>query len=92
MKIAYYKGWDYVSTVHFYTKKNCTLCEEAQSLLRLLQADFDFNVEVRDIDTNDTWLEHYHIRIPVIEIGDVQIDCETMQYEQIKQFLENNLS
>lgn len=56
--------------VLFYTKENCLLCEEAYTLLELLQNKYEFEIETRDIYTNDEWLEKFQIMIPVIQAGD----------------------
>ena len=56
--------------VFFYTKENCLLCEEAYTLLELLQNKYEFEIETRDIYTNDEWLEKFQIMIPVIQAGD----------------------
>lgn len=79
-----------MTKVHFYTKEICSLCEEAEALLYLFQEAFNLDIEVRDIYTNDTWLEKYHLRIPVIEIEIAQIDCETMSYDHLRQFLKKH--
>jgi len=56
--------------VIFYTKENCQLCDEAYSLLEIMQGSYDFEIESRDIYTNDEWLEEYQIIIPVVKIHD----------------------
>ncbi|SDO40719.1 glutaredoxin family protein [Alkalicoccus daliensis] len=53
--------------LYFYTKENCPLCDKAWAKLEDLQREKNFEIEVRDIYTNDDWLEVYQIRIPVIE-------------------------
>lgn len=77
--------------VIFYTKDVCSLCEEAYTLLMMFKQDFSFEIEKRDIYTNDKWLEEYQLRIPVIEINNEQIDCEGMGYETLKCLLEDNM-
>lgn len=80
-----------MKTVNFYTKDMCGLCEKAEALLYMFQQDFPFKIEVRDIHTNDNWLETYQLRIPVIEIDDQRIDCEKMGYDNVKTFLNRHL-
>ncbi len=80
-----------MKTVNFYTKEICSLCEEAEALLLMFQQDFSFNIEMRDIYTNDDWLEAYHLRIPVVEIGEEQIDCEEMNYDNLRRFLKQHM-
>lgn len=79
-----------MKTVNFYTKNICSLCDEAEALLYMFQQEYSFNIKVRDIYTNDEWLEAYHLRIPVIEIGEHKIDCEKMSYHNLQIFLKNH--
>lgn len=80
-----------MTTVIFYTKENCSLCDDAISLLLMFQREYDFTVEERDIYTNDEWLEKYQIRIPVVDINGDQLDCEQMGYDALKNFLKENM-
>ncbi|MFC4557464.1 glutaredoxin family protein [Virgibacillus kekensis] len=75
--------------VIFYTKENCSLCDDAESLLDILKSDYPMEIEERDIYTNDEWLEEYQLLIPVVQIGDVTIDCEEMSYEALEEALRN---
>ncbi|MFS0674248.1 glutaredoxin family protein [Ornithinibacillus sp. 179-J 7C1 HS] len=77
--------------VLLYTKENCSLCDNAEALLEMFQLDFDFEIEKRDIYTNDAWLENYHLSIPVIEIGGIQLNCEQVDYNSIETTLSENL-
>ena len=58
-----------VPIIHFYTKKNCPLCEEAKDLLKLLQREMTFTLLEVDIYSNDELLEQYGLMIPVIELN-----------------------
>ncbi|KMY46286.1 glutaredoxin [Bacillus sp. FJAT-27916] len=64
--------------VHFYTKKDCPLCEEAKDLLKLLQREKTFTLLEVDIYANDRLLEQYGLMIPVVEV-----DGEIIQYGKI---------
>ncbi len=79
-----------MTKVIFYTKEICSLCEEAYALLNVFKHDYDFEIEERDIYTNDNWLEEYQLRIPVVEVNGKQIDCEEMSYEVLRDILEEN--
>lgn len=61
-------------TLDFYTRPQCQLCEEAHQLLQLFQDDWGFELNVRDISTNDTWTEEYGLRIPVLKYKHHVID------------------
>ncbi|SET10721.1 Glutaredoxin-like domain [Oceanobacillus limi] len=71
--------------VIFYTKEICSLCDDAMALLHMLQNDYEFEIEERDIYTNDKWLEEYQLLIPYVQIKDIGIDCEHMDMEVLEQ-------
>ncbi|MFZ3579323.1 glutaredoxin family protein [Virgibacillus sp. DJP39] len=68
----------------FYSKERCSLCDEALALLELLRNEFPSTLEIRDIYSNDEWLEKYHFSIPVINIDGVELDCEEISYETLE--------
>lgn len=74
----------------FYTKDNCSLCDDARALLDLLKNDYPFQLEQRDIYTNDEWLEEYQLLIPVVKINDVTLDCEEISYESLEESLKES--
>src|SRR5699024_2726548 len=43
------KGVEIMLQVYFYTKTHCPLCKDAKALLLLLQHDYPFDLEERDI-------------------------------------------
>jgi len=53
--------------VNLYTTCGCHLCEEAFSLLQLLQHD-GWNLQINEVEiaTSDSLIERYGVRIPVI--------------------------
>lgn len=75
----------------FYTKNQCTLCDEALDILSLFREDFSFDIEYRDIYTNDEWLETYQLLIPVIDINGEQLNGEQISYENIERLLKQHL-
>ncbi|WP_174614236.1 glutaredoxin family protein [Virgibacillus ihumii] len=72
----------------FYTKENCPLCENAEVLLDLLRSEYLFELEERDIYTNDAWLEEYQLAIPVVQINDITLVCEQINYESLEKALQ----
>ena len=76
--------------VYFYTKTHCPLCEDAKALLLLLQHDYPFDLEERDIYTNDAWLEAYQISIPVVEMNGKQLDATEINYDTLEHALKEN--
>ncbi|MET0785329.1 MAG: glutaredoxin family protein [Paenisporosarcina sp.] len=53
--------------IQFYTRPNCSLCEEAKLMLQLVSEDVDLEIEEINIEQEDHIHEKYLIRIPVIE-------------------------
>ncbi|HLR61277.1 MAG TPA: glutaredoxin family protein [Lentibacillus sp.] len=70
-----------------YTKENCPLCDHAFAMLELLQHDYSFEIELRDIYTNDKWLEQYQLQIPVVQFRAATLNCEQISYEALEQAL-----
>lgn len=48
-----------------YSKPGCHLCEGLQEKLSQVSL-FDFDLEIRDITTNDEWFNVYQYEIPVL--------------------------
>ena len=84
------KGVEIMLHVYFYTKTHCPLCEDAKALLLLLQHDYQFELEERDIYTNDAWLEAYQISIPVVEMNGKQLDATEISYSTLERALKKN--
>jgi glutaredoxin len=61
-----------------FTKENCGLCEEAKDAIRLVQSEYEIEVNEIDIYSDDALLEEYQLMIPVI-----QINGETVSYGKI---------
>jgi len=55
--------------VTLYTRKDCSLCEDAAALLRDLARDFQFDIEPVDIDADPALRDRYNDIIPVIAIN-----------------------
>lgn len=79
-----------MQTVIFYTKEQCSLCDDALAFLYMFKKDYSFDIQCRDIYSNDEWLEKYQLLIPVIEVNGEQLNCEQMRYEDIEHFLKKN--
>ncbi|PGM56855.1 glutaredoxin family protein [Bacillus sp. AFS053548] len=61
-----------------FTKENCGLCEEAKDAIRMVQSEYEIEVNEIDIYSDDALLEEYQLMIPVI-----QINGETVAYGKI---------
>ncbi|PAV28765.1 thioredoxin family protein [Virgibacillus profundi] len=77
--------------VIFYTKEVCSLCDDAKALLLMLQHDYPFELEERDIYTNDAWLEEYQLLIPFVKINDTTLDCEQVNIVSLEEALKENV-
>lgn len=62
------------ATIIVYSRPGCHLCEQMIEQLLPIVGD-RARVESRDIETNDTWLKRFAVRIPVLEV-DGRIVCE----------------
>ncbi|SFA89531.1 Glutaredoxin-like domain [Lentibacillus halodurans] len=71
----------------FYTKENCSLCDQVLSMLELLCHDYPFEIDKLDIYSNDEWLERYQLLIPVVQINDTTLTYEEISYEALERAL-----
>jgi len=61
--------------VTLYSRANCDLCKEAESLLQELQNKIQHNLTIVDIDRDPVMVEMYGKRIPVVEVGPFHLDA-----------------
>lgn len=64
--------------VKFYSRPNCPLCDEGLNMLKLVQEDVPFEINIVNIEEDDTIHEKYMLMIPVVEK-----DGEIIQYGQL---------
>lgn len=76
-----------VPIIHFYTKKNCPLCEEAKGLLKFMQREITFTLVEVDIYSDDKFLEQYGLMIPVIELNGEVIQYGHIDIDEIRHYL-----
>lgn len=55
--------------VLFYTKADCSLCDEAEALLGQLSGEYRFTVEKVDITSNNDLFKRYRYAVPVVVVG-----------------------
>lgn len=58
-------------TVVVYTRAGCGLCRRAEALVAEEAARH--HVEHVDVDTDETLLRRYHVRVPVVTIDGVEV-------------------
>jgi len=51
-----------------YTKKDCFLCDEAESLLEQLKGEYRFTIEKVDIVSDSDLFQRYHHTVPVVAL------------------------
>lgn len=64
--------------IQFYSRPNCMLCEEGLLMLKLVQEDVAFEIEVINIEQDDALHEKYMLMVPVVER-----DGEIIQYGRL---------
>ncbi|NRD76483.1 glutaredoxin family protein [Bacillus sp. BRMEA1] len=67
--------------ITLYSRNRCPLCEKAKSVLLELMEEWEFALEVVDIEGHDELTERYGLMIPV-----VHIDGEEAGYGIINKF------
>ncbi|MEI5907680.1 glutaredoxin family protein [Bacillus spongiae] len=75
----------------FYTRKQCSLCEEAKQTLLLVQEDIPFSLVERDISEKDEWTEQFGLMIPVVEIEGEIVQFGVVDFYSISKRLQQEL-
>lgn len=57
-----------MTTVTVYSRIGCHLCEDAEAILKSLQGELSFDLEVIDIDKDPSLITLYSDLVPVIHI------------------------
>lgn len=70
--------------VYFYTRPQCSLCEEAKLVLELVQEEMPFLIHEVNIDENDELTEKYGLMIPVIELDGEIVQFGCVDYPTVK--------
>ncbi|MEC2077233.1 glutaredoxin family protein [Metabacillus fastidiosus] len=76
--------------VKFFSKENCPLCDDGLNVIKSLQREIPFEIEVFDIYKDDKLLELYQIMIPVVTVNEEVISYGILDEDEIKkQIIEN---
>jgi glutaredoxin len=62
-------------TVAVYWSPDCHLCAQAIAVLKRLQRELGFELDERDITTEEAWHRAYFERIPVVAVDEREL-CE----------------
>lgn len=80
------------TTVTLYMKDQCLLCDEAKTILQMLQEEHAFHLEEVNIYNDEQLLEKYHLYIPVIKIADKEILSNNIDFSYIESTLQQQFS
>lgn len=75
--------------VRFFGRPNCCLCEEGLSILKLVQEEANFEMEVINIEEDDEIHEKYMLMIPVVERDGKIIQYGRLDYVTLYEALVN---
>ncbi|SOC17161.1 glutaredoxin-like protein DUF836 [Ureibacillus xyleni] len=53
--------------IKFYSRPNCSLCNDGLLVLKMVQEDVEFDIEIINIEDNEETHEKYMLMIPVVE-------------------------
>jgi glutaredoxin len=74
-----------------YTRRNCSLCDEAAAELRSLAAQLRFAIRELDIDEDASLRERYDAIVPVIAVGERVIARAPIAAGELRAALEEAL-
>ena len=69
--------------VVLYTKEGCGLCDEVKAELAALAADYPHTLTEIDITTQPGLFQKYRYTIPVVHIGDVELQAPITRQQLI---------
>jgi len=71
-------------TLTLYTRKDCHLCEDMHRQLQELQSDYDFEIDLRDVDAHSDWTSAYSDKVPLLFAGSDEICRYFLDLEALK--------
>lgn len=71
-------------TLVLYSRTHCHLCEDMHLQLEELQAEYGFELVVRDVDTDPDWASAYGDEVPLLFAEDVEICRYFLDLERLK--------
>ena len=72
-----------------YVRLDCHLCEDMVDQLRGLQTENTFGLELRDVDTQTSWLSAYGEQVPILFADGVEICRYFLNLRAVQQVLES---
>ena len=80
------------TSVYFYRKTDCHLCEEMARELADFRAENKFQVIERDIEDDPKWFAKYREYVPVLVIGSREICYYFFDGDELKSALQDDES
>lgn len=74
--------------VIFYSRPNCQLCNDGMELLKIIQLEKTFTIEVINIEEDDDLHEKYMMHIPVVEQNGKIIQSGLLDYVTLLEGIE----
>lgn len=71
----------------FFSRANCGLCVEGLQTLKLVQEDIDFDIEIINIEEDESIHEKYMLMIPVVEKDGEMIQYGNLDYATLMEHL-----
>ena len=73
--------------VKFYSRPNCSLCDEGLKTLKLVQEDIPFQIEIINIEESEQNHEKFMLMIPVVENNGEVIQYGNLDYVTLLEVL-----
>ena len=73
-------------TLTLYTKEGCGLCEEVKEQLATLAAAYPHKLIEVDITADPALFQQYRIIIPVLLVGDIELEAPITREELVAAF------
>ncbi|RKJ33077.1 glutaredoxin family protein [Butyricicoccus sp. 1XD8-22] len=76
--------------IKYYSRQDCLLCEEGFTVLKLVQEELHFDIEIINIEENDQMHEKYMLMIPVVECNGEVVQYGNLDYVSLYEGLAKN--
>lgn len=76
--------------IKYYSRQDCLLCEEGFTVLKLVQEELHFDIEIINIEENDQMHEKYMLMIPVVECNGEVVQYGNLDYVSLYEGLAEN--
>ena len=73
-------------SVRLYTKEDCGLCDKVKQELARLQGDYPHQLTEVDIRRDTAVFEKYKYLIPIVQIGEIQLEAPISRQELASAF------